>query len=123
MKFYNFSISAAASFIRTKNRTDDIVIHDWPDYTYDVSLKYDDERSFRALLKGRYVWWHKPADFNVEYDSFIFDLNLIKTILRKQDRSCEIFLAGHNIFNGSRYEDAFFRNARRWFEGGLRLKF
>jgi vitamin B12 transporter len=123
-KFYNFTLSAAASFVRSKDMTTGETLHDQPDYTYDLSLKYDDEKSFRALLKGRYVWWHQTQEgFIGNYNAFIFDLNLIKTIFRRQSDSAEVFLTGHNIFNGSSYPDDVFKNARRWFEGGLRYKF
>ncbi len=123
MKFDNFTVSAGAMFMDSKNPTTGADIRQWPSYTYDVSLKYDDEKSFRALLKGRYVWWHVDSGAKAKYDSMIFDINLIKAVLKKQERSCEVFLTGHNIFGGSLYEDSLFKNAPRWFEAGLRYNF
>ncbi len=122
MKFYNFVFSAGVAYVHSKNRTTDETLHDAPDYTYDVALKYDDERSFRALLKGRYVWWQNFGGTNPRSD-VIFDLNLIKTLLRKENRTLEVYLTGHNIFNGAQYFDELFRNAERWLEGGVRYKF
>jgi vitamin B12 transporter len=122
-KYYNLTLAVAATFVNSKNLTTGEEIHEWPDYTYDVSLKYDDEKSLRALLKGRYEWWHQDSFWNAKYSSFIFDANIIKTIFRKQDRSCEVFLTGHNIFNGAQYADDLFKNSRRWIEAGLKYKF
>jgi vitamin B12 transporter len=122
-KFHNFTLSAAAAFVDSKNLTTGEEIRNLPSYTYDVGLRYDDGKSFRGLLKGRYAWWNQEEQLGAKYSSFIFDLDLIKTILRRQDRSCEVFFTGHNIFNGSQYSDEFFRNARRWVEAGVRYKF
>lgn len=122
VKFWNLTLFAGAAFVHSKDLTTGETIHAWPDYTYDVSLKYDDERSFRALLKGRYVWWYESPDVAAK-SSFIFDLNLIKTIIRKEDRSCEVFFTGHNIFDASQYPDPTFKNARRWVEAGMRYRF
>lgn len=123
MKFHNLILAAAAAFVDSKNLTTGEDINERPEYSYDVSLKYDDEKSFRALLRGRYVWWNQSADLNAKYSTFIFDLNLMKTILKTGDHSLEAFLAGHNIFNGSQYPIDIFKNARRWLEAGLRYKF
>jgi vitamin B12 transporter len=122
VKFWNITLFAGAAFVHSKDLTTGETIHEMPDYAYDVSLKYDDERSFRALLKGRYVRWHNTDGVNPKSD-FILDLNLMKTFFRTQSSSCEVFLTGHNIFNGSQYPDELFKNARRWIEGGVRYKF
>lgn len=122
VKFWNLTLFAGAAFVHSKDLSTGETIHVWPDYTYDVSLKYDDERSFRALLKGRYVWWYESPDVAAK-SSFIFDLNLIKTIIRKEDRACEVFFTAHNIFDASQYPDPSFKNARRWVEAGVRYRF
>ena len=123
MKFHNLTFSAAATFVDSENVDTGEEIHAWPDYTYDISLKYDDEKSLRALLKGRYVWWHQDSSMNAKYSSFIFDANIIKTIFKKQDRSCEVFLTGHNIFDGAQYFLDLYKNSGRWVEAGIRYKF
>jgi len=123
MKYKGFTLAAGAMFMDSKNLTTGEDIRDWPTYTYDVSLRYDDEKSFRALLKGRYAWWHNVTPYNPQYESMIFDINLIKKVMKGEDISCEVFLTGHNIFNGSQYSVDFYKNARRWLEAGLRYKF
>ena len=123
MKFYNFTFSAAAMFVDAEDLDTGRDIREWPAYTYDAEIKYDDEKSLRALVHGRYVWWDLPISNNAKYSSFIVDANIIKTIFRKEDRSLDVFLTAHNIFNGSQYWNDLYKNSGRWFEAGLRYKF
>ncbi len=119
---YNFTLSAAASFIHTEDRETGEEISGNPTYTYDIGLQYDDKKSFRALLKGHYIWWNASADFNAKYNGFIFDFNAIKTVYRGNSYSAEVFLTMHNLFNGAQYWIENYKNAERWIEGGLRVK-
>jgi len=120
---YHASFFAGATFVDTKNVDTDEEIKGVPTYTYDVGLKYDDEKSLRALVKGRAVWWNQRDDFNAKYNGVIFDVNIIKTFRRKNKQAVEVFFTAHNIFNGSQYWIDVYKNARRWIEGGLRVKF
>lgn len=122
-KIFNLTFAAATTLVRATNLDTGERLHSWPDYTFDASLKYDDEKSLQALLKGRYVWWHEDASYNAKYSSFIVDANISKTIFREKARSCEIFLAVHNLFGGSSYWLDLYKNAGLWAEGGLRYKF
>jgi vitamin B12 transporter len=121
--FHNFVLSAAAAFNDVENRTLDEEIKGTPRYTYDIGIKYDNKESFKALLKGRYVWWNAEADAHAKYNAFIIDVNLIKQVLKRDDRSLELFFTGHNIFNGSQYWHEVYKNAQRWIEAGIRYKF
>jgi vitamin B12 transporter len=119
---YHTTFFGGATFIKTKNiDTGDEVRN--VKYTYDVGLKYDDEKTFRALFKGHYIWWNVEDYTNSKYDAMVFDLNLIKKIYTAKDRTAEIFLTGHNIFNGSQYLWDAFKNSGRWIEAGVRFKF
>jgi hypothetical protein len=60
---------------------------------------------------------------NAKYNGFIVDANVIKRIYKKGDFSAEAFLTGHNLLNGSSYWTEYYKNASRWFEAGLRVKF
>lgn len=119
---YNFTLSAAASYIHSEDRETGEEIRGNPTYTYDVGLQYDDKKSFRALLKGRYVWWDATEDANAKYNGFIFDFNAIKTIYKSNSYNAEAFVTVHNLFDGSQYWLDNYRNARRWIEAGLRMK-
>ena len=125
---YNTSLYGGFTFTDTLDFTTGQGIPDTPETVYDIGLKYDDHKSFRALLKGRYSWitnasQYPYTDFQGKYDAFIFDLNLIKGIYLQEKYKAELFLTAHNIFNGAQYEYAYTRNPRRWVEAGIRYKF
>jgi len=118
MLFYNTTFSAGTTFIDVSGSGTDSTT---PKYTYDLGLEYNDKKSLRALLKGHYIWWINA--FNGDYNSFVFDLNVIKSIYKKEDQTLEAFLTAHNIFNASQYAVGDYKNPKRWIEGGLRYKF
>jgi vitamin B12 transporter len=120
--FHNFTLSAATTYIHSKDLETGETIKDNPEYTYDLGLKYDDQKTFRALLKGRYIWWNASESEIAQYNGFIFDVNAIKTFYRGNSYTVEGFLTVHNVFNGSQYWTDTYKNARRWIEGGLRVK-
>ncbi len=120
--FHNFTLSAATTYINSKDLETGETIKDNPEYTYDLGLKYDDKKTFRALLRGRYIWWNASDSENAEYNAFVFDANAIKTLYKRSDYTVDAFLTVHNVFNGSQYWTDTYRNARRWLEGGIKVK-
>jgi vitamin B12 transporter len=122
MPIYNFTLSAATSYIHTEDRETGEEIRGNPTYTYDIGLQYDDKRSFRALLKGHYIWWNSTEDMNAKYSSFIFDVNAIKTLCKSSQYTAEAFLTVHNLFDGAQYWLTNYKNAGRWIEVGVRVK-
>lgn len=123
MPIYNTTLSAGTTFISAKDRDTNEVIVRIPKYTYDLALSYDDNKSFRAQLKGRYIWWNAEDFTNSKYSNFVFDLNAAKTVYKQKDQRLEAFLTAHNIFNANQYLGNFYRNAGRWAEAGVRYKF
>lgn len=119
---YNLSLSAGLAFIDTTDRDTGKVLQNTPRYTYDVGIHYNDNKSFRALLKGHYIWWKAETAFKGQYSSMVWDLSLNKKILSSGKGNAELFLTAHNLFNGSQYFQDAFRNPERWFEAGLRFK-
>ncbi len=120
---YNFSLSAGTTVIYTKDLDSGEEVGDNPTTTYDISLKYDDRKSFKALLQGHYVWWNMVDTSNPQYNSMTWDLNMIKTLRTEGKSTWDIFVTAHNLFNGSQYWTEFYKNPRRWIEAGARLKF
>lgn len=118
---YNLSFSAGAAYIDTMDLIRDEPMHDIPKYTFDISLKYDDEKSLKALLTGHYIWFDSTK-IGAKYNSFIFDFNLIKRFYKQESREADLFLTGHNLFNGSQHSNRFV-NPDRWVEAGIRFKF
>ncbi|OHE59264.1 MAG: hypothetical protein A2Z47_07755 [Thermodesulfovibrio sp. RBG_19FT_COMBO_42_12] len=118
MPVYNTTLFAGAAFMDISGANDECTL---PKYTYDIGLQYDDKKSLKALLKGHYIWWINS--FNGDYNSFIFDINIIKNLYKNKTYSVEGFLTGHNIFNDAQYAIEFYENPSRWIEAGLRFKF
>jgi vitamin B12 transporter len=92
-------------------------------YMYNIGIRYDDKKSFRAELFGHYVWWDLDEYWMAEYDDFIWDLNLNKRIWSEGKAATELFLTAHNIFNGSQYTYGDSKNPGTWIEAGIRFKF
>lgn len=120
---YHMTLHAGATYIQTKDSDTGEVIKDVPTSSYVVGLQYDDNKTFRALLQGRYIWWNSDAFYLAKYSSMIFDLNMIRTIYQAKGSKVDLFLTGHNIFNGSQYSDSWYKNSARWIEAGLRYRF
>jgi vitamin B12 transporter len=119
----NTSAMAGFAFIDVKDRETDRQIPNFPRYTWDLGLDFDDSSLFRGALRGHFVWWNADASANGKYKALIWDLNLGKKIFEKGSAAVELFFTAHNLFNGSQYLEGLFPNPRRWFEGGARCKF
>jgi vitamin B12 transporter len=121
---YNLSLLAGFSYVDLKpaNERGATGI-----YTYNMGFRYDDRRSFRAQLFGHYIYWDfdalSKANWDANYDDFIWDLNLNKRIWFKEKVATELFLTAHNIFNGSQYTFGESKNPGRWLEAGIRVSF
>jgi vitamin B12 transporter len=117
--FYNISFKAGFAYIHIKPSPVDTANK----YACNLTVKYDDRKSFMAQLSGHYTWWDLDDSAMAKYDTFIWDLNLRKKIYSTEMTDTEIFLTAHNIFNGSYYTVGDTKNPRRWLEAGLRFKF
>jgi vitamin B12 transporter len=123
MTVYNAWLSAGATFIDALDVDTNQTLQSSPRYVYDLALNYDDKKSFKAMLKGRYIWWNSDSSANAKYSSFIFDISMAKTLCRNNMQSVEAFATGHNLFNGNQYWTNLYHNPRRWAEIGMRVKF
>lgn len=120
---HNVTLAGSACFLDVRDLETDKDVIQAPKEIYDVSLKYDDLKSFRALLKGRYLRMDEPEGFNEDFSGIIVDLNLIKKIISRPGMSLEAFIAVHNLLNESQYHYIIYENPERWVEGGLRASF
>jgi vitamin B12 transporter len=120
---HNFSLKTGYIYQDVENLKTDEPVQDVAEYTVDIALKYDDRKSLKALLLGHYIWWNPGPSRDGKYNTFIWDLNINKKILRRNEQSAEIFLTVHNLFDGSQYLSSTFKSpGRRWIEGGLRFR-
>lgn len=124
LPFYNFfTLSTGGSYIHTKDLAADERIKDNPEYTFDLGLQYDDKKSIRVLVKGRYIDWNLSSGSEGNDKNLIVDVNVMKNLYKLGTLNIEGFVNGHNLFNGSEYVMPYYKNARRWVEAGLRFKF
>lgn len=123
MSVYNMYLSGGTTYIFAKDRSTGEIIIGVPKYTYDMALNYDDKKSFRAVLKGRYIWWNMDASSEAKYSSFVVDISAAKKIYSYDRHSIEIFASAHNLFNGMQDTGVWYKTPRRWEEVGLRYKF
>lgn len=127
--FHNLSLRLGHAYAHA--RADaipaDRASNSWDTYSWLVGIKYDDRRSFTALLSGSYVWWDapstQPAFPNPQYGTFIWDLTATKRFRTSATTSLETFLTIHNLFSGAHYTSSLYPNPPRWVEGGLRFRF
>jgi len=117
---YNLSLRAGFAYVDLDPANDNgsTRMHTW-----NVGLRYDDKKSFRAQLFGHYVWWDFDPALRGSYDDFIWDLNLSKKIWSREKSAVELFLSAHNIFNGAQYILGDIKNPGRWVEAGTRISF
>jgi vitamin B12 transporter len=119
---YNTSLSAGAEFNTATDLSTGMTVPYVPTQVYDIGIRYDDQRSFKAQLLGRHINWNTKTQDQSRYDSMIVDLNVIKKMYQRKNSSLEIFATGHNLLNGTQYL-FMYPNPSRWFEAGARFVF
>lgn len=122
LPLYHTLMVAAVTFINAKDLDTGETIVNVPQRTYDIGLQFENN-SFKALLKGHYIYWNADPTYNGKYDSIIVDLHVAKNLYAQQDQALETYFDIHNIFNGSQYLVDVYTNPARWFEAGVRYTF
>ncbi|HEY6873554.1 MAG TPA: TonB-dependent receptor [Geobacteraceae bacterium] len=121
---FNTSLSAGYTFIDATDRDSGAFIPNIPHQIVKLGLHYNDKRSLRGTLLGRYLRWNDSPGNATKESAFIWDLNLAKKVFTGHDMAVELFFNAHNLFNGAQFNDPNgFENARRWLEGGIRCNF
>jgi vitamin B12 transporter len=127
--FYGFSLASGYTYLAVENSdTGEQLKSDGnqtvPPHLVKVALNYDHaDLGLRAALTGNYVWWNSPADYPSK-SGMIWDLHLNWTIKTDSMLTPELFFSGHNLFNSVQTTDTILgKNAPRWFEGGMRVRF
>lgn len=83
MPIYNTSLKGGFSFIDITDRTTGQVIPDFPRWTYDVGIDYNDNEAWRGALRGHYIWWNADSNANGKYTAMIWDLNLARKVIER----------------------------------------
>lgn len=118
--FYNTSVSAGYSYVNITPANDD---GSEDMYTGNISLIYDDQEKWNAVLWGRYTWYDATSAFSGKDDDFIWNLSINRAVFAKNNLQAEVFGVVHNLFNGTQYEIFDLENPNRWVEAGVRFKF
>jgi vitamin B12 transporter len=119
---FNTSIGAGYTFTDTELSSTDSHEYGVPRHTVQVALRYDD-KTFRGVLTGRHIFWNAVPGYGGSYGGMVWDLHLGATLLKREERSLELFFSGRNLFDCDQYPDELKPNPGRWFEGGVRVRF
>ena len=121
--FHHLTLAAGATIMEAENLDTGDEVNGVPKEQVNLSLKYDDGRSLRALLSGNYRREEYDPGYNEDFGGFIWDANLTKKFLAGTAGTVEAFLSVHNLFNGDQYWADIYKNPGRWVEGGVRVAF
>ena len=93
-------------------------------YTGNLIISYQNHGiGLRTELAGHYYWMSDEVkNEEADCDDFLWDLLIAKDFVLSSLNG-EIYLKGHNIFNGDQYFDIDYPNPERWFEMGIAFKF
>lgn len=119
---WNTSLGAGWTYTDTYRTSNSSPVFGAPRHTLQLALRYDD-KTYRGTLAGRHIFWNSDPAFNGRYGGIIWNLHLGATLMKRESSSLELFLSGHNLFNGAQFQDELIPNTGRWFEGGMRVRF
>lgn len=119
----NTTLSAGYTFTDTTRTSDGAQVISAPRHTVQLAISYDDKSFLRGMLTGRHIFWNAEPAFGGKYRGFIWDLHVGATVFKHEDTSLELFFSGRNLLNGSQFQDEAFQNPKRWFEGGMKVRF
>ncbi|MBJ6723985.1 TonB-dependent receptor plug domain-containing protein [Geomesophilobacter sediminis] len=120
---WNTSFSAAYTFsdIRFEDTGHDVP--GLPNQVVKLQAHYNNSSlGLSGVLTGNLVTWYRVEGKTTKDQNPVWDLTLTKK-LWSSENAAEIFFSGHNLFDTPQYLDADYKNAGRWFEGGVRCKF
>ncbi len=94
-------------------------------YTYNLALKYNNEKDFTAEIFGHFIWWDDSSEYSGSYDDFIWDLNVRKKVWVESGgkRAISLFFTVHNLFSDVQHWVNDYIIPERWLEAGLRIEF
>jgi vitamin B12 transporter len=122
--FAGFSFRGGYTFIDARDETVDEHIKGLPVHLAKLIFSYANaSRGTDLLLFGNYTWLNMEGWRRAHYSPIIWNLHLNQKLFPGNERSPELFFSINNVFNGAQYGDYFYKNTRRWIEGGMRFSF
>ena len=123
--YQGLSLTANFSYVIVDSYAAGITMRDGDEtYTGNLIFAYlNATYGLRTEIAGHYYWMSDDVvGEESENDDFLWDLLIAKdftfTFL-----SGEVYLKGHNLFNGNQYFDVDYPNPRRWVEAGISFTF
>ena len=122
--WHNLSLTVNATYVEEDSATvanDDL-------FGANLIFNYNDNRSFKAQLAGRYFSYNDrdlvdgSGDYRLSEADCLWDASVTKTLFGER-WSADLFLVAHNLFDGSFYWDSEYQNPGRWLEGGVSFRF
>lgn len=91
---------------------------------FTFGTRYRNTHGFSCYLLGYYNRWSSPPDLNPNDRKPIFDLRMSQAV-KKEGRGpgLEVFLNVHNLTNSKYWSSESFPLAKRYFEGGMTIRF
>ncbi|MDD2539717.1 MAG: TonB-dependent receptor [Desulfuromonadaceae bacterium] len=127
---YNLSLATGYTYLYAKNADSGAELQtnsdqSVPPHMVKLALDYNkSDLGLHGVLTGNYVWWNSPAKQPSQSSGMIWDLHLNWKLKPISGLSPELFFSGHNLLNGVQTTDTtLYTNPKRWFDGGIRVKF
>jgi len=128
--FLNLSLTGGYTYLYAKNsdtgeRMQTNLDQSVPPHVVKLALNYDKtDLGLRGALTGNYAWWNMADGEPAANAGMVWDLHLNWKVKPDSQLSPELFFSGHNLFNAVQTtDDVIYKNASRWFEGGVRVNF
>lgn len=128
--FFNLSLTGGYTYLYAKNsdtgeRLQTNSQQSVPPHVVKLALNYDKtDLGLRGTLTGNYAWWNMADGYPAANAGMVWDLHLNWKMKPDSELSPELFFSGHNLFNAEQTTDStVYKNASRWFEGGVRVNF
>ncbi|MBW2467011.1 MAG: TonB-dependent receptor [Deltaproteobacteria bacterium] len=119
--FENITAGLGYTYIRIEPFDDD----ESNFHALNAKLSYSDHRLGSFTLLGRYLRDGRrlSSAFTADYSNMIWDLHYNKNFFSIKATEVNLFVSVRNLFNGNLYWLDWYKNPRRWFEGGIRFTF
>jgi vitamin B12 transporter len=122
---YGFALGGGYTYTDYRDRDTGERYNDIPANQLKLALHYDNnDLGLKGIVTGNYIWWRLGEGWDGHSNPIVWDISLTQKLLPGHELSPEVFISGHNLFNGSQYMlKTYDNNPRRWFEGGVRFRF
>jgi len=123
--YHGISLTGNFAFVTVDSSVEGVALRDGDEtYTGNIILSYHNpEYGLRTEIAGHYYWMSdRVTNEEPKNDDFLWDLLIAKNFTFSSLNG-EVYLKGHNLFNGDQYFDIDYPNPKRWVEVGVSFTF